>query len=291
LELPIRAGEAAALAETIFTLSEDRPLRDDIRNRVAARVSGQRFETLRPFPGSLARDPVHDAAYFIAIDAIAPGQATPLLLRLASASAPASAVFPNAMLIARTHSGQRREYVINAVPFGPSNHAEVLRFAEDVDRAFLPRPLGAQPSIAIATREPETELPAAFQAYRQALKTHGQNLAAVLCADSDPEHLFVAALWAAIRTGWREGFSAVLLVSLDEGIGAAKRRIEHGSMYSKFILDGDPDPEVASGIRGFIAQLKLTQQPKAFDFEAGASRLRTVTQAASIAEAVAAMRG
>jgi hypothetical protein len=226
----------------------------------------------------------------MAIDAIAGERTTPLLLRLASASAPASAVFPNATLIARTHSGQRREYVIDAIPFAPVNRAEVRRFAEEVDRAFLPRPQGAQPSIAMVTSAPETELPAAFRAYRQVLKTSGQNVAAVLCGEGGGEYFFVVALWAAIRAGWREGFSAALRVSLGEGVEAAKRRIEEGSMYSRFIVDGDPDPELAGQVRAFIAQLKLSQ-PKAFDFEVGPARTRTVTEAAAIVEAAATLRG
>ncbi len=187
LELPVRASEAAALADVIFQQADGRQaLRDDVRNRIAARIAGERYETLRVFPGSLAQDPVHAAAYFIAVDSCMAGTTTPLLLRMALASAPASALFPNATLITRTRSGHNQEFVINAIPFSPGNHKEIGLYVEEVDRGFMPRPHGAQSAVAVIPENPEAAVPAAFQAYRRILRDSGQNVAAVVVRGRRP---------------------------------------------------------------------------------------------------------
>ena len=64
LILPVRAADAIALADIIFDAAERRPFRDDVRNRIAARLNAERFDRLTPHPGSLAEDPVlHSADY------------------------------------------------------------------------------------------------------------------------------------------------------------------------------------------------------------------------------------
>jgi hypothetical protein len=193
LVLPLKANEAAALADLVFQQLEGQPLTADLRNRFAGRLPQLAIETFTPFPGSLARDPIHPSTYYIAIDT----PSAPMLLRIALASSPASGLFPGAMLIGRMRPGGGREIVINAVPFSSSDRENVRTFAEQVDRAFLPRPQG--PQSAIISEGPD--FAAAFRAFRAIFKSTGLNLAAI-AGDFD------AALWSAIRAGWREGWNA-----------------------------------------------------------------------------------
>jgi hypothetical protein len=193
LVLPLKASEAAALADLVYSQLEGQPLTTDLRNRFAGRLPQLAIETFTPYPGSLARDPIHPSTYYVAIDTAS----APMLLRIALASSPASGLFPGAMLIGRMRPGGGREIVINAVPFDSSDHENVRTFAEQVDRAFLPRPQG--PQSAIISEGPD--FAAAFRAFRAILKSTGLNLAAI-AGDFD------AALWSAIRAGWREGWNA-----------------------------------------------------------------------------------
>jgi len=192
LVLPLKANEAAALSDLVYQQLEGNPLTPDLRDRFAARLPQLALETFTPFPGSLARDPIHPSTYYIAIDAL-----SPMLLRIALASSPASGLFPGAMLIGRMRPGGGREIVINAVPFNFTDRASVRTFAEQVDRAFLPRSQGPQSAIIVEG----TDSDAAFRAFRAILKSTGLNLAAI-AEDYD------LALWSAIRAGWREGWHA-----------------------------------------------------------------------------------
>ena len=82
--------------------------------------------------------------------------------------------------------------------FLPDDADNIGAFVACIDPASAPRPQGARPAIAIAAALPE-----GFDAFRSALRPTGKNLAAV-CGVA-----FTAAQWAAIRTGWCEGYSAV----------------------------------------------------------------------------------
>jgi hypothetical protein len=200
LVLPLKANEAAALADLVYQQLEGQPLTADVRNRFAARLPQLALETFTPFPGSLARDPIHPSTYYIAIDTCATNSA-PMLLRIALASSPASGLFPAAMLIGRMRPGGGREIVINAVPFHFSDHETIRTFAEQVDHAFLPRSQGPQSAIVVETPPPESDFSSVFRAFRAILKSTGLNLAAI-AGDYD------MALWSAIRAGWREGWNA-----------------------------------------------------------------------------------
>jgi hypothetical protein len=199
LVLPLKANEAAALADLVYQQLEGQPLTADLRNRFAARLPQLALETFTPYPGSLARDPIHPSTYYLAIDTHSGDSRGPgsMLLRIALASSPASGLFPGAMLIGRMRPGGGREIVINAVPFHAGDRDAVHTFAEQVDRAFLPRPQGPQSAI-VAEGEDSA---AAFRAFRAIFKATGLNLAAI-AGDFD------AALWSAIRAGWREGWNA-----------------------------------------------------------------------------------
>ena len=71
LELPLRPSDAAELANLIFDHAEGKPLTEETRNRLAGRASAIRLETIKPWFGSLERDPVHPSAYYLAVDATA----------------------------------------------------------------------------------------------------------------------------------------------------------------------------------------------------------------------------
>jgi hypothetical protein len=272
IEQPLRPSEASALAELIFQVAEGKVLNEDLRTRLHSRIGNLNLESIVPYTGSLAKDPTHVSAYYIAVDGVHHGKTTQLLLYLAPASAPISSLFPKPILIGRMRPGGGREIVVNAIPFDSSCYDHIRTFAEKLDKSFLPRPQGAQPAIAVGNRHPEVSLPAAFEAFRTVYKTLGVNLAstsqlsatremavesAIATRDGeDPlapghtrvsiKHLYHAGLWAAIRAGWREGYNAEadhFIVSgsnpneIDRSIAEAKEAIKEAAGYTKFTTD------------------------------------------------------
>lgn len=267
MDLPVKASEAASLAEVIFAQAEGKTLNDELRNRLASQCAPLQLSTIRPYFGSLASDPVHPSTYYLAIDG---RKSEPLLLHISLASAP-SGSFPGALLIGRMRAAGR-EIVVNAVTFSSTDWQNVSRYAEQVDRAFLPRPQGARPAIAVGNRHPEISLPAAFEAFRTILKNTGVNMASTVQLSATREmttdeaiaardgenptmaghtrvsirHLYHAGLWAAIRAGWREGYNAEadhFIVSgntseeIARSVEAAKEAIRHAAGYTKFTTD------------------------------------------------------
>ncbi|MGH9674916.1 MAG: tagaturonate epimerase family protein, partial [Bryobacteraceae bacterium] len=230
------------------------------------------FSSVRPYFGSLQHDPVHSSCYYLAVDAIGGARHAPLLLRLAPASAPSSGLFPNAILIGRMRPGGGREVVVNAAPFSSHDSEAVRTFAGQVDPEFLPRPQGALPAIATGNRHPEVSLPAAFEAFRRILADTGVNLASTVQLSATREmttdealaardgenptsaghtrvsirHLYDAGLWAAIRAGWRSGYTAeadhiIISGETDDAIArsieAGQEAIRHAAGYTKFTTD------------------------------------------------------
>jgi hypothetical protein len=237
LVLPLKANEAAALADLVYQQLEGNALTADLRSRFGARLPQLGLETFTPFPGSLARDPIHPSTYYIAIDT----QSGPMLLRIALASSPASGLFPGAMLIGRMRPGGGREIVINAVPFNFTDHESVRTFAEQVDRAFLPRSQGPQSAIIVEGADSAS----AFRAFRAILKSTGLNLAAI-AEDFD------VALWSAIRAGWREGWNAQ--TSEPSGLGA--------SDYTKYSVEGTLEQ-----VDEIYERIRAAKGGRVFDFE------------------------
>jgi hypothetical protein len=268
MDLPVKASEAAALAELIFQNVEGKRLNDEVRNRLAGRAGQLQISTFKPYFGSLARDPVHPSAYYIAADG---RNSQPLLLHIAMASAPTSGIFPNALLIGRMRASGK-EIVVNSIPFASKDWENVSRYATQVDTAFLPRPQGARPAIAVGNRHPEISLPAAFEAFRTILKKTGVNMASTVQLSATREmttddaiaardgenptaaghtrvsirHLYHAGLWAAIRAGWREGYNAEadhFIVSgntpdeIARSVESAKEAIRQAAGYTKFTTD------------------------------------------------------
>ena len=198
--------------------------------------------SIRVFPGSLASDPIHPTAYFLAVDGTLNGSARPLLLRIASASSPASGLFPNPLLIGRMRAGLGREVVVNAMPFGPEDHAHAHTFAQKVDQRFLPRPLSIRPPFSICTGFPATRLPAAFDAFRNILRNRGMNQAVIATPALTPgsiQETEAVALWSAIRAGWREGFA------LEVGPLADASLLPAATGYTTFIADAALEQDIA----------------------------------------------
>ncbi len=225
LDLPLRPSEAAELAGLIFETAEQKPLADDLRNRIAARAAALRLETIVPYFGSLVRDPVHHSTYYLAVD-VHGGQ--PQLLHIALATAPTSSVFPKPLLVGRMRRAGGPEIVINAIPFGSGDGAALEGFANRIDKAFLPRPQGARTTIVAPPGE------AAFDAFSAIWKRTGRNVAAIGADLADPAGAaYSAGLWAAIRKGWRDGYSAVVRVSAPEAVADA-------AAFSTYVFDAAP---------------------------------------------------
>ena len=189
-DLPVRTGEAGALARILYEHAK-RPLTEDLRNRLAVRAGALKLESIRPFFGSLERDPIHPQAFYLAVDGI---DNQPLLMRFAPSSTPSSGLFPKAVLIGRLRVGSQ-ETVINAVPFAAADGERIRTFAWQINSAFLPKVQGAKSTVSVPVRT------GIFDEFRSIAKPLGLNVA---CVSGDLDTI----LWEAIRSGWRDGYSA-----------------------------------------------------------------------------------
>lgn len=173
-----------------------------------SRAAGLSFTSIRPHWGSLQHDPVHASSFYLAVDALSGKTPIPLLLRIALASAPSTGLFPKAALIGRMRpGGGTREVVVNAAAFGPGDATAIETFVTKVDRAFAPRPQGSAPAITVICQAPDRELPAAFEGFRAVQRTTGINAASIAAAPGQTALTLTAAMWSAIRAGWREGYN------------------------------------------------------------------------------------
>jgi hypothetical protein len=256
LDLPLRPGEAAEIAGLIFEHAEGKRLTDELRNRLAMRAALLKLETLTPYFGSLARDPVHPAAYYLAVDAAG---APPLLLHLALSTAPTSSIFSHALLIGRTRRMQGPEFIMNAIPFASEDRENVERFVTCVDSAFLPRPQGSRASITVAS-----DFPRAFEIFRTVQKRTGKNLAAI-AGD------YHAGLWAAIRAGWRQEYSVAAEIVLDADVA-----VQQTFPYTRFGIDVSAREQLETGLRAAEYAHEEIRQARAllkiggvFEFEIG----------------------
>jgi hypothetical protein len=227
LNLPLRPSEAAEVANLVFELAERRPLTGEVRNRIAARAAALRLEGLTPLVGSLARDPVHHSTYYLVVD-VAGGQTQ--LLHMAPASAPTSSVFHKPLLICRVRRAGGPEAVINAIPFGPSDAETLEKYVSRVDPAFSPRPHGQHAALVAAPARLETGMAAAFDAFRRILKRTGMNVAAVEMAPP----AYDAGLRAAVRAGWRDGYSAGVTLRAGE---TGREAVREAARFTRFRID------------------------------------------------------
>jgi len=240
LELPLKVSEAVALAGLILKEVEGRVLTSAVRGRFAGQSKTLPRSSFTVFPGSLQKDPIHPSVYYIAVGTPSEPSRT-LLLRMALASSPSSGLFPNALLIGRTRTSSGREIVINAIPFAPSDRVNVRTFVERVDTAFAPRPNGTSPAI-----EVNASL-GAFDAFQTILKSKGENLASVCSPQCE------TAMWCAIVSGWREGYTASIDITPGDAIDTG---------YSKYNIDASSGIEAVARVYG-----EIQGQRRRFDFE------------------------
>ena len=214
------------------------------------------FSDAAPCPESLS---VCGDASFMALDA--GGES---LLLQAGGSAGAHGL---AGLVWRDPSGPRYLY-----RFGPADRDNIRAFAERIDRSFLPRPQRALPAIAAGNRHPEISLPAVFAAFAEIERNTGRNVASTVQLSATREmttdeeiarrdgsnptapghtrvsiaHLYHAGLWAAIRAGYRSGYTAEADHFIVDGADDAsiarsvewvKRAIREAAGYTKFTTD------------------------------------------------------
>jgi hypothetical protein len=159
----------------------------------------------------------------------------------------------------------------------------IRTYAEQVDRAFLPRPQGPQPAIVAGGDGPALE--AAFGAFRRILTGRGVNLAAIA-----PRPL-EAGLWAAIRAGWREGYNAEAepleaSSARAEEVERAAGQIARSAGYSKYVVDASRlfAAGEGEGIRACERYYDAIRSARAaagagraFDFEVGAGAVTPET--------------
>lgn len=266
LDLPLRPSEAAELASLVFDLAENKPLTDEVRNRGAARAAPLRLQSLTPYFGSLSRDPVHHSTYYIAVDVAA---GPPWLLHMASAAAPTSGIFPKPLLIGRMRRAAGPEIIVNAIPFDVSDTGNIEKFSGQIDRAFVPRAQGFQPSVVGEASQ------AAFDAFRGVWKRRRKNVAAV----AGP---YYQAVWCAIRSGWREGYSAVTELS-----GGDAGAIREFPFYSRFTIAAPP-AEVARMAVAIRQARSAAKAAPAFDL--GISMVSGPTEAEELAGVLQALK-
>ena len=197
-------AETSAPAALIVDTAADQAITDALRERLAERAAGLKLDGVRP--------------RWHRLNAIPP---TPR-----ATTWPPTAPTPQLLHVTRGD--------VRGTPFASTDHETIRWFAEQVNRAFLPRPQRALPAIAVGNRHPEISLPAAFEAFRLILKKTGVNMASTVQLSATREmttdeaiaardgenptaaghtrvsirHLYHAGLWAAIRAGWREGYNA-----------------------------------------------------------------------------------
>jgi len=165
---------------------------------------GPRGEGIHVYYRSLARDPAAPDVFYLAADLPGPS-----------------------LLVSRPGRAEVR-------PFAATDRQAIRHFAETIDRSFLPRPQKEGPAVAAGNRHPEISLPAAFDAFGRILESRGVNVASTVQLSATREmttaarlarrsgenptemghtgvaieHLYHAGLWAAIRAGWRAGYTA-----------------------------------------------------------------------------------
>lgn len=272
MEQPLPINDLRTLAEFIFARVEGRVLDDGLRQRLAGECHSLALKSLRPSFGSIERDMAQAGRYYLAVDAESGRRTTPWLLQLDSAQTPPGALFSTPAFRERVRTTDGREVLLNAFPFTSHDHQNIRHFAEQIAPVFLPRPQRALPAIAAGNRHPEISLPAVFDAFREILVQLNVNMASTVQLSATREmttddaisvrdgenptavgharvsirHLYHAGLWAAIRSGWREGYSAEadhFIVSgntpkeITRSVGMVKDAIRHAAGYTKFTTD------------------------------------------------------
>ncbi len=264
-------NEAAAVTASIVRHTKDRGIDDKAREGLAKDVANLGLKTFRPYAGSLSKDPVHASNFYLVVDAVVEGKATPLLMHATLGPSAAGKLLAEPVRTERLQA-DGKDVLLSFIPFGSYDHETIRKFAEQVERAFLPRPQRSQPAVAAGNRHPEISLPAVFDAFRAILDRLHVNMASTVQLSATREmtteealkqrdgenpvatghtrvsirHLYHTGLWAAIRSGWREGYNAEadhFIVSgnnageIAQSVEMVKTAIRHAAGYTKFTTD------------------------------------------------------
>lgn len=285
INLPVRLSEAAAVVEAVAGCLEDGRITAGARSRLAGMLPGLQLTHMRPYPGSLEADPAQPQAFFLAADGLAgPGADVPLLLYMAPGSGAPPAGFDGVQDLGRVRPAGGRETGVFAIPFSPRDRANVAAFVHATGGIFAPRPQRDLPAIATGNRHPEISLPAAFEGFRSILASRKLNLASTVQLSATREmttddvieardgenpvaightrvsirHLFHCGLWSAVRSGWREGYTAeadhVIVTGntpdeIARSLEQAKLAIHHAAGFTKFTTDASRMFELEADLR------------------------------------------
>ena len=271
MEPQFDTNEAAAVVAGIVQHTNGGAIDAKSREELANHVAGLSLNTFRPYAGSLARDPDHSSNFYLAADTVSDGITTPLLMHVAVNSSSGGKLLAGPVRTDRVQV-DGKEMLLSFIPFGSHDHETIRKFAEQVDRTFLPRPQRSQPAVAAGNRHPEISLPAVFDAYRTILDKLHVNMASTVQLSATREmttedalderdgenpvatghtrvsirHLYHTGLWAAIRSGWREGYNAEadhFIVSgnsaeeIAQSVEMVRTAIRHAAGYTKFTTD------------------------------------------------------
>ncbi len=268
----IHKEELDSVARRVVDACKSRKLDGELRKHVGRDLGSLELTSLRIYPGSLAEDPEYPSNFYLAADLFTSGRTSSSLVHFAPSSGVRRSRFRLGRRSSLVKDDEGGGITIDLMPFTSRDHDYVRIFAEQVDRAFLPRPQRALPAVAAGNRHPEISLPAAFEAYQSILEAKHVNMASTVQLSATREmttddalaardgedptaaghtrvsirHLYHAGLWAAIREGWREGYTAEadhFIVSgnnpeqIARSVEAVKEAIRHASGYTKFTTD------------------------------------------------------
>jgi hypothetical protein len=271
MEPQFNINEAVRIAEGICQHTRDKAAGAKLREQLGNKLSDLGLTSLRPHALSLTKDPAHASNYYLAVDAAADDKITPLLMHVGVDSSSAGNLLAEPVRTERVQV-EGKEAVLSLIPFSSQDHETIRKFAEQVDRAFLPRPQRSQPAVAAGNRHPEISLPAVFSAYQTILDKFHINMASTVQLSATREmttedalaqrhgenpvetghtrvsirHLYHTGLWAAIRSGWRNGYNAEadhFIVSgnnpeeIARSVEMVKTAIRHAVGYTKFTTD------------------------------------------------------
>lgn len=271
MEFQFNKNEAAEVAARICKHTREQSIDAKSREVIAKDLASLGLKTLKTYAGSLAKDPARESSYYMAVDAVTGGKATPLMMHVA-ADPSAGAKLLAEPVLTESVQADGKNVLLSFIPFGSYDHENIRKFAEQVDRKFLPRPQRSLPAVAAGNRHPEISLPAVFDAYRSILDKLHVNMASTVQLSATREmttedalerrdgenpvatghtrvsirHLYHSGLWAAIRSGWREGYNAEadhFIVSgnnpeeIAQSVEMVKTAIRNAVGYTKFTTD------------------------------------------------------
>jgi hypothetical protein len=268
----LNLNEATSLAEQLIEQVGSGVPDEMLRARLGAAVEALHLSSLRPHVASLEKDPEDASTSYLAVDAVEHGTVAPLLFQVSTAPPSGRKRFSHPVLSERIRMARGGEIGLSAYRFTSADHDNIGAFAGQVAPAFLPRPQRALPAVAVGNRHPEISLPAAFEAFRTIWERWNVNMASTVQLSATREmttaealdardgenptaaghtrvsirHLYHAGLWAAIRSGWREGYTAEadhFIVAgntpeeIARSVNAVKEAIRHAVGYTKFTTD------------------------------------------------------